>query len=267
MTNTEKEGLKPGYLPSFRKMVKFPEFLKLVKQYPELIQSSFERMERLIVREGRDEQREARLALLGYPKNIKAYNAFSKRFKGIDPAIHRFCNDFIAAGAAGAEPSKQIFVGIGGKGSGKSQFFNKVKSILRQFEPVPYCKSSTVHDNPAALFYMIPTLAEREFDKEKSDDVDNYETRIVELRAELLTASALRICSTSPTTVLSPFARRTALTRRSTASLRWTSKIWSRPSSTASAAPKAPDRLSVTPIRSCRSCCSASTSSRVVRSR
>ena len=42
MTNTEKEGLKPGHLPSFRKTATFPEFLKLVKQYPELIQSSFE---------------------------------------------------------------------------------------------------------------------------------------------------------------------------------------------------------------------------------
>src|SRR3712207_4562572 len=76
--------LRPGYLPSFRKRIPFVDALELFKQYPALCESAFGRLERLILREGLDEARMARLARLGYPKTIKSYGAFSKRFKGID---------------------------------------------------------------------------------------------------------------------------------------------------------------------------------------
>ena len=186
MSNTIKSNteLKPGYLPSFRKRIPFGEALKLFKQHPALCESAFGRLERLITRDGYDEARQARLARLGYPKTIKAYNTFSKRFKGIDAPLHRFVNDFVIAGASNGEAAKQIFVAIGGKGSGKSQFFNALKRLVRKAEPVPFNWDCPVHDNPLSLLYMINTLAERKIDQE--DDFDDYLTRIAEIRLEIL---------------------------------------------------------------------------------
>lgn len=187
---TNSEGQRPaGYLPSFRKRVSFAEALKLGKQFPALFESSFGRVERLIEREGYDELRQARLQRLGYPKSVKAYAAFSKRFKGIDAPLHRFVNDFVVAGASNGEAAKQIFVAIGGKGSGKSQFFNKLKALIRKAEPVPFNHGCPVHDNPLSLLYMIPTLAERQIDGE--EDFDDYLTRIAEIRLELIESLGL----------------------------------------------------------------------------
>ncbi len=118
------------------------------------------------------------------PGRIKAYKAFSRRFKGIDALLHRFVNDFVIAGASNGEAAKQIFVAIGGKGSGKSQFFNALKRLVRKAEPVPYNHGCPVHDNPLSLLYMIPTLAERKIDSE--DAFDDYLARIAEIKLEIL---------------------------------------------------------------------------------
>jgi serine protein kinase len=189
MSDTKTAGLKPGYLPSFKKVLPFADFLKMAKEYPALCESSFQRMARLILREGYDLDREKRLVRLGYPNTIRAYNAFSKRFKGIDVAIHRYINDYILPGAAGGEASKQIFVAIGGKGSGKSQFFNAIKRLLRKAEPAPYLIGSKVRDNPLSLFYMVHTLAERAIEKIDADY--DYAEKIVELRAQILATCGL----------------------------------------------------------------------------
>jgi len=192
MSTKRNPGLKPGYLPSFRKVVPFAKSLELGKQYPALFESSFGRMERLIVREGYDELREARLQRLGFDKNVRAYRAFSKRFKGIDLAIHQFVNDYVIAGASNGEASKQIFVAIGPKGSGKSQFFNSLKRLARKAEPMPYNGGCPVHDNPLSLIYMVPALAEQKIDAEiESGNEFDYETRLVAIKAEILTSLGL----------------------------------------------------------------------------
>lgn len=188
-SNTTSSELRPGYLPSFRKRIPFAEALKLGKQYPALFESAFGRLERIILREGQDEARQARLARLGFPKTVKSYKAFSK-FKGIDAPVHRFVNDFVVAGASNGEASKQIFVAIGPKGSGKSQFFNTLKRLVRKAEPVPFNWDCPVHDNPLSLLYMVTTLAERQIDKE--DDFDDYLTRLAEIRLEILESLGLR---------------------------------------------------------------------------
>lgn len=183
------EGLKDGYLPSFRKRIPFVEALKLFAQYPALCESAFGRLERLITREGYDEARQARLARLGYPKTVKSYKVFSSRFKGIDAPVHRFVNDFVVAGASNGEASKQIFVAIGPKGSGKSQFFNSLKRLVRKAEPVPFNWDCPVHDNPLSLLYMITTIAEKQYDNDNSDA--DYVERIAEIRLEILESLGL----------------------------------------------------------------------------
>jgi serine protein kinase len=184
-----KRSLKPGYLPSFRKQVTLAQALELGKEYPALFESAFGRMERLILREGLDELRMARLQRLGYPKTVKSYNAFSKRFKGIDAPIHRFVNDFIVAGASNGEAAKQIFVAIGGKGSGKSQFFNALKRLARKAEPMPYNGGCPVHDNPLSMLYMIPTLAEKRIDSEGFEG--DYLEALVSFKADILKSLGL----------------------------------------------------------------------------
>jgi len=176
--------LKPGYLPVFNKVITFPELLERVVQHPALVESSAQRMERLILREGYDEGREKRLALLGFPKTIRAYKAFSKKFKGIDVAIHRYVNDYVIPAAAGAESGKQIFVAIGGKGSGKSQFFNARHRLYRKAEPAPYLIGSPIRSNPLSLFYMIPTLADRMIDQTSEDG--HYQEDVISARAEVM---------------------------------------------------------------------------------
>ena len=183
------EGLRPGYLPSLRKRITLAEALQLGKQFPALFESSFGRVERLIEREGIDELRTAKLRRLGYPKNVKALKAFSARFKGIDAPLWRFYNDYVVAGASNGEASKQIFVAIGGKGSGKSQFFNALKRLIRKAEPVPYNHGCPVHDNPLSMLNMITTLAEQKIDSE--DDFDDYLTRITEIKLEILQSLGL----------------------------------------------------------------------------
>lgn len=188
-TSNASQELRPGYLPQLRKRITLAEALKLGKEYPALFESSFGRVERLIEREGIDELRTAKLRRLGYPKNVKALKAFSSRFKGIDSALWRFYNDYVVAGASNGEASKQIFVAIGGKGSGKSQFFNALKRLIRKAEPVPYSYHCPVHDNPLSLLNMITTLAEHQIDQE--DDFDDYLTRITEIRLEILESLGL----------------------------------------------------------------------------
>ena len=85
MSNTKSNTtgeLRPGYLPSFRKRIPFVDALKLFKEHPALCESAFGRLERLITREGLDEVRQARLARLGSPKTVKAYNACRLRNGG-----------------------------------------------------------------------------------------------------------------------------------------------------------------------------------------
>ena len=121
---------------------------------------------------------------LGYPKNIKAYNAFKQRFEGHDPAIHRVLATTSSPPVPLApSPRSRFFVGIGGKGSGSPQFFKQGQLIpALSPSPVPYCKSSTVHDNPAALFAHHPHSCRARVRQGEERRRDNYETRIVELR-------------------------------------------------------------------------------------
>lgn len=136
----------------------FTELLAEIKKYPAMVESAKARLHRMIVRGGIDHNRSAEIQRIYGKDGLVAYNAFSQ-FYGIDPSIYLVVNNFLGAAVKGAEADKQALVVIGPPGSGKSDFFARVKQIYRGTEPVPFLGSSRVHDNPLNLLFMIDRVA------------------------------------------------------------------------------------------------------------
>lgn len=134
------------------------EYLAETKKYPAMSESAKARLYRLIVREGIDEQRSAELQRVYGKEGLVAFKAFSQ-FYGIDNAIHLVVNNYLGAAVMGAEADKQALVVIGPPGSGKSDFFTRVKQLYRTAEPISFLHGSRIHDNPLNILFMIDRVA------------------------------------------------------------------------------------------------------------
>jgi serine protein kinase len=136
----------------------FAELLGEIKKYPAMVESAKARLHRLITRYGIDERRSAEIQRIYGKEGLVAYNAFSS-FYGIDSPIYLVVNNYLGAAVMGAEADKQALVVIGPPGSGKSDFFTRVKQIYRTAEPIPYLGGSRIHDNPLNILFMIDRVA------------------------------------------------------------------------------------------------------------
>lgn len=135
----------------------FRSFLPYAKEHPFSVASAKSTMWRLIIRQGIDEKRTERLQAR-FGTYIPAYNAF-KEFYGVERNIHIFVADYLGAAVNGGEADNQVLVLIGPKGSGKSQFVKKTKTILKSCEPLPFLKGSPMRGNPMNLLYLVPVVA------------------------------------------------------------------------------------------------------------
>jgi predicted Ser/Thr protein kinase len=135
----------------------FREFLPYAKENPFSVASAKATMWRLVIRQGINEERTAR-NLARFGTYIPSYNAF-KEFYGVDRQIHIYVADYLGAAVNGGEADNQVLVFIGPKGSGKSQFVKKNKTIVKSCEPLPCLKGSPMRANPLNLLYMIPVVA------------------------------------------------------------------------------------------------------------
>lgn len=136
----------------------FAEFLVENKKYPAMSESAKARLHRLVYKGGINEPRSFELQRLYGKDNLVAYNQFSQFF-GIDQPIYLVNNNYLGAAVKGAEADKQALVVIGPPGSGKSDYFTRVKQIYRTAEPVPYLAGSRIHDNPLNILFMIDRVA------------------------------------------------------------------------------------------------------------
>jgi serine protein kinase len=138
----------------------FRDLLPHVMEHPFLVASAKAQLWRLIMRQGIDEERTARLQAK-FGTYIPAYNAF-KEFYGVERQIHIVVADYLGAAVHGGEADNQVLVMIGPKGSGKSQGVKKMKTILKSSEPLPFLAGSPMRANPLNLLYMIPVVAKAE---------------------------------------------------------------------------------------------------------
>ncbi|MBX9673673.1 MAG: hypothetical protein K2X70_09540 [Candidatus Obscuribacterales bacterium] len=159
----------------------FRDFLPHAMENPFSVASAKAQLWRLIMRQGIDEERTARLQAK-FGTYIPAYNAF-KEFYGVERQIHIVVADYLGAAVNGGEADNQVLVMIGPKGSGKSQGVKKMKTILKSSEPLPFLAGSPMRGNPLNLLYMIPVVA-------KAKAIAN-KTSLAKARAEILASIGL----------------------------------------------------------------------------
>jgi serine protein kinase len=163
------ETTKKLTLPNQAWKGSFRDLLPRIKEFPALAESSHSRLHRLIEREGVDEIRSAAVQRIYGRESLQALKAF-RNFHGIEVPLYTIQQEYLLPARMGAEASKQAMVLIGPPGSGKSDWTNTVKALMRKAEPIPYNGQCPIHDHPLSLLYMVPTLAERHADAKGGED-------------------------------------------------------------------------------------------------
>ncbi|CAN5630206.1 hypothetical protein BH10CYA1_BH10CYA1_44900 [soil metagenome] len=166
----------------------FADLLRFAKQYPAAVESAHARFYRLWTSKGFNEARSLQVQRLYSNENLVASNA-TGNFFGTERALHEMRTKYLFPAAMGGETSKQACVQIGPPSSGKSDLDNTLKALFRNAEPVPYLKDSRVRDNPLNLLYMVHTVAA---DKADAEGAEDFDTRVQELKIEIMEACGLR---------------------------------------------------------------------------
>lgn len=149
----------------------FRDLLPRIKEFPQLAESSHARLNRIIEREGTDELRSANIRRIYGRDALHALRAFGK-FHGIEVPLYTIQQEYLLPAKMGAEASKQAMVLIGPPGSGKSDWTNTVKALMRKAEPIPYNGRCPIHDHPLSLLYMVTTVAEQKADADGAVDFE-----------------------------------------------------------------------------------------------
>ncbi|OGN07935.1 MAG: hypothetical protein A2750_02385 [Candidatus Yanofskybacteria bacterium RIFCSPHIGHO2_01_FULL_45_42] len=119
---------------SAEKVVKFRDYLNMVKDDPTIAQNSPARLLEVIQNHGTTEiPEEERWSLdEGEPVTVR-YNLFSKHLFGVEKSVFQVVK-YLKAGASRLSTGKQILLLVGPTASGKSTFANILKRALENYE-------------------------------------------------------------------------------------------------------------------------------------
>ena len=133
----------------------FLEYLKLVKNHPEIAMLAHERMFNVIISSGTESintEDDQRLKRIYGKETIKRYKFFENEFYGIDKTIMELVRYFHSASMRGEE-SRQVLYLVGPVGSGKSSLMESLKKALEQHPPIYVLKDCPMREEP---LHLIP---------------------------------------------------------------------------------------------------------------
>ena len=142
----------------------FLDYLELVKEHPELVKLSHQRMYELITNPGVEvikTDESPRLRRIYGNDTLKKYKFFEEDFYGIDKTIMRIARYFHSAAMAGEE-SRQVLYLVGPVGSGKSSLMEALKRALESSSSVYALKDCPMREEP---LHLIPKHLRAEFEK------------------------------------------------------------------------------------------------------
>lgn len=131
----------------------FLEYLKLVKNDPEITMLAHERMYKIIMSQGMEAiktEDDQRLKRIYGKETIKRYKFFESDFYGIDKTIMEIVRYFHSAAMRGEE-SRQVLYMVGPVGSGKSSLMESLKKALEQQAPIFGLKDCPMREEPLHL--------------------------------------------------------------------------------------------------------------------
>ncbi|MDD3364173.1 MAG: serine protein kinase, partial [Syntrophomonas sp.] len=140
----------------------FLEYLRLVKNNPEIAILAHERMYNVIVSQGAEAihtEDDQRLKRIYGQETIKRYNFFENDFYGIDKTIMELVRYFHSAAMHGEE-SRQVLYLVGPVGSGKSSLMESLKRALELQPPIFVLKDCPMREDP---LHLIPKHLRAEF--------------------------------------------------------------------------------------------------------
>ncbi len=140
----------------------FLEYLRIIKNNPELAVLAHERMYQIIVGRGVEAiktEDHLRLKRIYGKETIKRYKFFENEFYGIDKTIMEIVRYFHSAAMRGEE-SRQVLYMVGPVGSGKSSLMESLKRGLEQHPPIFVLKDCPMREEP---LHLIPKHLRAEF--------------------------------------------------------------------------------------------------------
>lgn len=131
----------------------FLDYLRVVKNNPDLAMLAHERMYNVIVGSGTESintEDDQRLKRIYGKETIKRYKFFENDFYGIDKTIMELVRYFHSASMRGEE-SRQVLYLVGPVGSGKSSLMESLKKALEQHPPIYVLKDCPMREEPLHL--------------------------------------------------------------------------------------------------------------------
>lgn len=142
----------------------FLDYLKLLKETPDLAQLAHERLYQLIIALGVETiktDENPRLRRIYGNETLKRYPFFSRDFFGIDRTIMKIVRYFHAAAMQGEE-SRQVLYLVGPVGAGKSSITEHLKRALETAPPIYAIKGCPMREEP---LHLIPKHLREEFSR------------------------------------------------------------------------------------------------------
>lgn len=142
----------------------FLDYLKIVKDHPEVVKLAHKRMYDAILSKGVEvlkPDENPRVKKIYGNEPIRRYGFFKKDFYGIDKIIMKLVNYFNSAAMKGEE-SRQVLYLVGPVGAGKSSIVEVLKKSLEECNSVYSLKGCPMHEEP---LHLIPKHLRGEFEK------------------------------------------------------------------------------------------------------
>ncbi len=133
----------------------FLDYLRVVKNNPDIAMLAHERMYNVIVGSGSESintEDDQRLKRIYGKETIKRYKFFENDFYGIDKTIMELVRYLHSASMRGEE-SRQVLYLVGPVGSGKSSLMESLKKALEQHPPIYVLKDCPMREEP---LHLIP---------------------------------------------------------------------------------------------------------------
>lgn len=142
----------------------FLDYLKIVKDHPEVVKLAHKRMYDAILSKGVEilkPDENPRVKKIYGNEPIRKYGFFKKDFYGIDKIIMKLVSYFNSAAMKGEE-SRQVLYLVGPVGAGKSSIVEVLKKSLEECNSVYSIKGCPMHEEP---LHLIPRHLREEFEK------------------------------------------------------------------------------------------------------
>ncbi|MDD3225323.1 MAG: PrkA family serine protein kinase [Clostridium sp.] len=149
----------------------FLEYLKKVKEDPEIAELSHKRLYDLIMEKGCEvikPEENPRIRKIYGNELIKRYGFFKNDFFGIDKVIMKLVNYFYSASMKGEE-SRQVLYLVGPVGAGKSSLVESIKKALELAKPVYYLRGCPMHEEP---LHLIPKHLRKQFSEKLGVEIE-----------------------------------------------------------------------------------------------